>query len=144
MYFSEVAMFSSKNTFPSTVMASLETKVMFLKKDNILQVCFNNKKFLNNLLHLLSEKILILDHRLHFLSGETIRQKICIYLVESYQNQKTLTIQQNISKRKMAEQFGVTRPSISRELIRMKKQGLIDYNNDQIIIQDLQALEHYL
>ena len=142
--FGEVAIFSSKKTFPSTVVASLDSKVMFLNKINILQICFQNKKFLTNLLHLLSEKILILDHKLHFLSGETIRQKLCLYLIECYQTQNKLTIQLDISKRKMAEQFGVTRPSLSRELIQMKKEGLIDYVSNQIIIKSLQALESYL
>ena len=142
--FGEVAIFSSKNTFPSTVMASLDTKIMFISKTNIIKICFQNKKFLSNLLHLLSEKILILDHKLHFLSGESIRQKLCLYLIESYQTQKNLAIHLDISKRKMAEQFGVTRPSLSRELIQMKKEDLIDYNNTHIIIQNLQALENYL
>lgn len=142
--FGEVAIFSSKKTFPSTVVASLDSKVMFLNKINILQICFQNKKFLTNLLHLLSEKILILDHKLHFLSGETIRQKLCLYLIECYQTQNKLTIQLDISKRKMAEQFGVTRPSLSRELIQMKKEGLIDYVSNQIIIKNLQVLESYL
>ncbi|HZK11568.1 MAG TPA: Crp/Fnr family transcriptional regulator, partial [Atribacterota bacterium] len=142
--FGEVAIFSSKNTFPSTVVASLDTKIMFLAKTDIIEICFQNKKFLNNLLHLLSEKILILDHKLHFLSGENIRQKLCLYLIESYEKQETLTIRLDMSKRKMAEQFGITRPSLSRELMLMKKEGLIDYGNTYIIIQNLQALEHYL
>jgi len=142
--FGEVAIFSSKNTFSSTVMASLDTKIMFISKTNIIKICFQNKKFLSNLLHLLSEKILILDHKLHFLSGESIRQKLCLYLIEQYVKYKTLSIRLDMSKQKMAEQFGVARPSLSRELIQMKKEGLIDYNNTHIIIQNLQALENYL
>lgn len=142
--FGEVAIFSSKKTFPSTVVASLDTKIMFLAKTDIIEICFQNKKFLNNLLYLLSEKILILDHKLHFLSGENIRQKLCLYLIESYEKQETLTIRLDMSKRKMAEQFGITRPSLSRELMLMKKEGLIDYGNTYIIIKNLQVLEHYL
>jgi len=142
--FGEVAIFSSKITFPSTVVASLDARIMFLNKTNIMEICFQQKKFLSNFLHLLSEKILILDHKLHFLSGENIRQKLCLYLIECYEKQKVFTIRLHMSKRKMAEQFGVTRPSLSRELIQMKKEGLIDYDNYHIIIQNLQALENYL
>ena len=61
---------------------------MLFDKINIMKICFQNEKFLRNLLQLLSEKILILDYRLRFLTGETIRQKICLYLLEQYQEQK--------------------------------------------------------
>ena len=142
--FGEVAIFSSKKTFPSTVVASLDSRIMFINKANIIEICFKNRKFLSNLLHLLSEKILILDHKLHFLSGESIRQKLCLYLIEQFEKHKNLTIPLDMPKHKMAEQFGVTRPSLSRELILMKKEGLIDYDTRHIIIQNLHKLENYL
>jgi CRP-like cAMP-binding protein len=140
--FGEVAIFSNKHTYPSTIFSSTNSKIMFVSKENILKICLQNDKFLKNLLQLLSDKILILDHRLHILSGETIRQKICFYLLERYWEQNTLTIPVNLSRQKMAEQFGITRPSLSRELSRMKREGFIDLDKHTIIIKDLSGLEN--
>jgi len=133
-----------QKNYPSGKMVVIRTnsKIMFVSKENILKICLQNDKFLKNLLQLLSDKILILDHRLHILSGETIRQKICFYLLERYWEQNTLTIPVNLSRQKMAEQFGITRPSLSRELSRMKREGFIDLDKHTIIIKDLSGLEN--
>jgi CRP-like cAMP-binding protein len=142
--FGEVVIFSSKNIFPSSIVSTTASKIMFVKKDNLLKTCFQNKNFLRNLLQLLSEKILLLNNRLHFLSRGTIRQKICFYLLEHYRNQKSLHISTSISREKMAEQFGITRPSLSRVLNNMKRDGLIDIRKKVISIKDLDLLEENL
>ncbi len=41
----------------------------------------------------------------------------------------------------MADYLGVPRPSLSREMSNMKKDGIIDYNGNQIMIIDLIKLE---
>ena len=142
--FGEVAIFSSKKVYPSTISSATKSKIMFVNKINVLKICLQNKKLLKNLLQLLSEKILILDQRLKFLSGETIRQKICLYLLEHYREQQALKIHIALSREKMAEQFGVTRPSLSRELNKMKLEGLIDLDKHTITIKALSALENVL
>jgi len=142
--FGEVAIFSFKKIFPSTIFSSTDSKIMFVKKDNILRFCFQNEKFFKSLLQLLSEKILILDNRLCLLSRETIRQKISFYLIERYREEQTLQIHTAISREKMAEQFAITRPSLSRELSKMKREGLIDLHKDTITIKNLNFLEQNL
>lgn len=142
--FGEVAIFSSKKVFPSTIFSTTSSKIMFVSKSRILKFCFQNKKFLHNLLQLLSEKILILNNSLNFLSGKTIRQKISLYLVDSYREQKKLNIYINISREKMAEQFGISRPSLSRELSKMKREGLINLQKNFIIIKKLSSLKKIL
>ncbi len=142
--FGEAIIFTNRNTYPSTVMANYGTKIMFLDKDNIMKICFQNKKFLSNLLQLLSEKILTLNDRLRFLTGKTIRQKICLYLLEQYQRQKTFHIKINNNREKLAERFGVTRPSLSRELHRMKREGIIYLNKNIVSINNLSLIEQNL
>ncbi len=43
---------------------------------------------------------------------------------------------------KMADLMGVARPSLSRELSRMKVESLIDIEGRTIIIENLEALRH--
>ncbi|MFA7574355.1 MAG: Crp/Fnr family transcriptional regulator [Arcobacteraceae bacterium] len=142
--FGEIAIFTSMKNFPSTILTITDSKIMFINKNNILKICFQNEKFLRNLLFLLSEKIILLNNRLKFLSRETIRQKICVYLLEIYQKKKNLHITVPVSREKMAEQFGITRPSLSRELGKMVREGLISIKGNNIIIKQLSLLEDYI
>lgn len=142
--FGEVIIFSTKKVFPSSIVSVCQTKIMLVNKMNIMKICFQNEKFLRNLLQLLSEKILILDERLQFLAGETIRHKICLYLLECFREQKTFRIQVTNTREKMAEQFGVTRPSLSRELNRMAREKMIELDKHMIVIRDLSRLENFL
>ncbi|MDD4363123.1 MAG: Crp/Fnr family transcriptional regulator [Atribacterota bacterium] len=142
--FGEVSIFSSKNIFPSTITSITDSRIMFVKKNYFVKMCYKNKKFLQNLLQSLSEKILLLDNRLRFLASESIRQKISLYLLEEYKKNNTLRIRIDISREKMAEQFGITRPSLSREISRMKKEGIIQVDKNVILIKNLSCLEKNL
>ena len=53
-------------------------------------------------------------------------------------------IKLKMTKEKIAESLGITRPSLSRELINMKDEGLIDYSRNYINILDLEEIEDIL
>jgi CRP-like cAMP-binding protein len=93
---------------------------------------------------LLSDKILMLNKKLKNISYETIRQKISSYILEEYHQQKNLKIYLNCTRKEMADQLGIPRPSLSRELINMKKDNLIDFNKNLIFIKDIDSLEDLL
>ena len=47
-----------------------------------------------------------------------------------------------MTKKKWAESLGVQRPSLQRELLRLKEEGLIDYDFKYIFIKDLEGLKN--
>jgi DNA-binding transcriptional regulator LsrR (DeoR family) len=46
-----------------------------------------------------------------------------------------------MTKKQLAENFGVNRTSLSRELKKMKNEGLIDFDNKLIEIKDSSILD---
>ena len=86
----------------------------------------------------------MLNKKLKNLSYETLRQKITSFLLEIYHINKKALFQVNSSRKEMAEALGVPRPSLSRELINMKKDGLIDFHKNTFKILDLEAMEDIL
>ncbi|ENK1242893.1 Crp/Fnr family transcriptional regulator [Clostridium sporogenes] len=142
--FGEVIVFSSMNKYPSTILSTFNSKIMFISKEDIVKLCSLDPLILNNLMGLLSNKILMLNKKVRNLSYETIRQKISSFLLEQYSEQNSLTIKLNVSRKALAEIFGIPRPSLSRELINMKNDNLIDFEKNIIIIKDLEALEEIL
>lgn len=142
--FGEAIIFSNKKTYPSTIVSFSESKVLFIREADIIKLCSLNTSFLNNFMRVLSNRILTLSKILRNLSYQTIRQKIASFLLDEYKKQKNLVIQIGTSRQEMADQFGTTRPSLSRELIKMKDDGLINFDKKTIIILDLETLEETL
>ncbi len=142
--FGEVIIFSNQSTYPSTIVSSAKTKILFISKENILKLCNLNFVFLNNFMTLLSNKVLMLNRKLKNMSFQTIRQKIANLILEEHNKQKKLTVTLKYSRKEMAEQLGIPRPSLSRELVHMKEEGLLDFEKNTIEILDLTALENSL
>ncbi|CAH2212701.1 Crp/Fnr family transcriptional regulator [Tepidibacter aestuarii] len=139
--FGEVIVFSQKNTYPATLVPITSSEIMFISKEDILKICTINPDILKNFMSLLSNKILMLNKKVKTLSYQTIREKIASYLLDEYSKQKKLLIKIPYSRQEMSEQFAVTRPSLSRELIKMREEELIDFDRNTILIKDLDILE---
>lgn len=142
--FGEVIIFSNKKTYPSTIAASVDSEILFISQHDIIKLCSSNETFLNNFMMVLSNRILNLSKILKDLSYQTIRQKIASFLLDEYKKQKRTVININFSRQELSEQFGTTRPSLSRELINMRNDELIDFDKKTITILDLEALEETL
>lgn len=128
--------FSKTNQYPMTISARTDTSIVHIRRELILNLCQTNKDYLVKFLELLSDKALILTDKISFMSMKSIRDKIKDYLAYECYIQRSAVIELKISKKELAEKFGVQRPSLFRELKKMKEEGLIDYNSRQIIILD--------
>ncbi len=127
--------FSNKNEYPMTVIAKRDTKLLRLKKDTILDLCQGEKRFLINLLELFSDKALVLTSKIHSLARKTIREKIMDFLIFEMNRQASRRVILPISKKELAERFGIERPSLQRELKKMKDEGLILYDARSITVK---------
>ena len=138
--FGEAILFSKMSKFPATIEAIKDSKIMFIKKEDLINCLTNCHKFMENFLELLSNKLLMLNKKVKMLSLESIRQKIENFLREEYKKQKSNIIKVSLSRKEMAEHMGIQRPSLSRELIKMRDAGIIDFNKEVIIIKDMVVL----
>lgn len=136
-------LFSHKNFYPMMVLAKTDATILHIKKDLILKLCQSNTSFLINFLQALSDKTLILTEKIKTLSFKSIRQCIIDYLIYEKYIQKSNIIKLTLTKKQLAEKFGVQRPSLSRELNKMRKEGLITYDAYSIEILDENALSNY-
>lgn len=136
----ENLLFSRNNTYPMTIITKSDTTILHIKKDMILNLCQNNVCFLNSLLQSLSDKTLILSDKIKSLTLKTIRQCIIEFLLFEYNSQKSTKIKLNMSKKELAEKIGVQRSSLSRELNKMRNDGLIEYDTKYIDINDIDLL----
>ncbi|WP_027625238.1 Crp/Fnr family transcriptional regulator [Clostridium lundense] len=139
--FGEVILFSDVKKYPATVICASNAYIIFITKEEMLKLCSLNIEILNNFMGLLSNKIFMLNKKVKTLSYQSIRQKLSNYILEESKKQKSFTVKFNISRKEMAEQLGIPRPSLSREMISMKEEEIIDFNKNIIKILDEEALE---
>lgn len=132
-------MFSSRNTYPMNIISKTDVILIKMKKELILELCHYDKGFLLEFLNSLSDKTIVLTDKINLISMKSIRQLIVDFLTNEYIYQKSKTIVLNISKKELAEKFGIQRPSLSRELAKMRSEGLIEFDAKTITI-----LDHYL
>lgn len=136
--------FSDINCYSSTLIANTSTKILFIPNNNIVSLCMVNQLFLNNFLRLISNQVVYLSDKIKFITYSTMRRKIINYILQEYKKQKNLSIKLSVTRKKMAEILGVTRPALSNEMINMKKDRLIKYENNIIEILDINKLNREL
>lgn len=139
--FGESLVFSDKHSYPATITAIEHAEIMFIERDDIISLAMLNSEILTNFVKVLSRRILMLNNRLSNLSQDSIRKKISSFLLYEYQSQESDTITFPYTRKKMAELLNVPRPSLSRELIKMKDEGIINFDKNTIEILNIDLLE---
>ncbi|KEI00361.1 Crp/Fnr family transcriptional regulator [Clostridium botulinum] len=142
--FGEAIIFSKKNTYPSTIVSFQDSQIFFMLKEDIINLCSSNILFLNNFMQILSNRILTLNKALKDISFQTIREKLANFILNEHIKQNSIKIKLSYSRQELADRFGITRPSLSRELINMKNDGLINFEKKYITIINLDKLEDIL
>lgn len=139
--FGEAILFSESHKYPANVIASSDSEIMYISKCEIIKLITLNDIILSNFLSLLSNRILMLNDRITNLSLDTIRKKIANIILLEYRKQNKNIIILPFCRRKMAEMLNIPRPSLSRELSKMKEDKIINFNKNRIQILDLDLLE---
>lgn len=130
-------LFSQKCFYPMTIIAKSDSTILHMKKEVILELSMKNKNFLLMLLQYLSDRSVLLTDKIKLISGKSIRQLILEFLACEYHIQGNSRIKLTITKKELAERFGIQRTSLSRELQKMREEGLVDYGRDYILIKDI-------
>lgn len=142
--FGEAIVFSDINEYPATIIASSDCTLLYFKKEDIIKLCLNEEIILNNFITLLSNKIFILNRKIKTISFKTIRQKVVNFILEQSKNQNDIILKLKISKEQIASLLGIPRPSLSRELMKLRDDGLIEFDRNNIRIMDIEKLEEEL
>ncbi|MBC8591535.1 Crp/Fnr family transcriptional regulator [Wansuia hejianensis] len=142
--FGEALVFSGRHVYPATIISSNQSEIMYIKREEIVKMMTFNPQVIENFMGVLSNRILMLNNRITNLSYDTLRKKISNIILLEYNRQNSPYITLPYSRKKMAELLNIPRPSLSRELVNMKDDGLIDFYKNKIKILDLRKLEDSL
>lgn len=137
----ENLLFSASSNYPMTVTAKTDCTLLHLENSLVLKLCQKSECFLKSFLMSLSGKTLILSNKIKSLTMKTIRQYIIEFLLFEYYSQKSTKIRLTMSKKDLAEKLGIQRSSLSRELNKMRSDGLVDFDANYIFIKDVEFMK---
>ncbi len=131
--FGDSLVLSTDNRYLGNVIALTDVTLCIIPKDNWLTL-LENKTILKNYLEIVSNKVFKIQSKVKILSQRSIRDKILFYLITESKriNKKRIPIK---SKESLALFLNIPRPSLSRELINLKDENIIDFDRYSITIK---------
>lgn len=135
--FAEVFSFTADKISPVTAQANSDCRIFLINTDTLLSSDGNTShtvlhkyNIVSSLLSTFAEKNMILLSKIEIISRRNTREKILHYL--EMQKTKTGSSIFNIpySRKEMADFLGVDRSALSRELSRLKEEGIIDFDKN--------------
>ncbi|GAB6154378.1 Crp/Fnr family transcriptional regulator [Desulfosporosinus burensis] len=144
--FGELVAFSSQMIWPATVQAHEACEVLFLPRGKIVgecdKMCSWHRILIQNFLRIISERAMMLNKKVEYLTIKSMRGKICTYLLEQYKKTGDKNIILPLNRNELSDFLNVSRPSMSREMCKMRDEGVIDFYLTEFKILDLEALKY--
>ncbi len=135
-FFGETLIFSNSPYYLGDVVAFSEVTICLINRKNLLYLLQNNESFLTFFISSMAKKNFYAQNRLKVLSQNSIRNKIMFFLYNQEKIYKKRIIEIS-SKENLARLLNMPRPSLSRELSKLRKDGIIEYTKTYIkIIKD--------
>ena len=132
--FGETFACGSDNLSVVTFMVSEDAKILFLPFDRVMHSCTMACQFhhrlIENMVHIIADKNRDLMRKVEVVSKRTIREKLLAYLSIQAQIQNARYFEIPLGRVELAEYLCVDRSALTRELAKMKAEGIIDYHRN--------------
>lgn len=125
-------LFSQNPYYPMTITSQKPTIILKINKERLFELFSENRDFLRIYLEFISDHAYLLGDKIRHYVSRTIRESVISFLKHECKNQNSNHIKLNMTKKALAEKIGVQRTSLSRELAKMRYEGLIKFGSDYI------------
>lgn len=146
--YGEVAALSDTQLAPATIFSSEDSTVLFMLPEKMLNPCKNvcpwHTQLTANLVRIVADKALYLNRKIDYLAIKSMRGKLCTYLYERYTKTGSCEFSLPFNRNELADFLNVSRPSMSRELGRMRDEGILSFSGSSFRILDLSKLQLYV
>jgi CRP/FNR family transcriptional regulator, dissimilatory nitrate respiration regulator len=134
--------FGPQNKYPVDVIANEPSKIIFIPKDSLLKIFTAHPVMLKNFLDDISNRAQFLTRKIRFLTFKTIREKLAHYLMELSLKSKSDSFEIPVTQTKLADFFGVARPSLARTMAELTQEGYLNISRNKVQILNKQKLLH--
>ena len=127
-------LFSKNPYYPMTTTTLEKTIILEIEKNLLFTLLSESPIFLSAYLEFVADHTILLGDKIKHYVNKTIRECVLEFLEYESKHQKSNKIILNMTKQTLADKIGVQRTSLSRELSKMRNDGLIKYDRKSITI----------
>ena len=118
-------------------------EILFINLKNALKPENSNQpwypKFMNSLLMLSAQKNLALSRRIFCTSSKAVRTRVLAYLSEESVKADSTDFEIPFDRQQMADYLNLDRSALSKELSKMKSDGILDYRKNHFVLLDTET-----
>lgn len=128
-------LFGNTNCYPMNIYCTADCELLHIEKNDV-DLLLHDYQFAINFIKSISLNSQGMNKKISMYTQKSLRENLLDYFgaLSATQNSRTVTLP--VSKKQLADYFGVQRPSLFRELKQMKDEGLIEIDNRHIKILD--------
>ena len=135
--------------FPASAVAIEDAEIAFISRRDFQAYCMEHPEVALKVLATVGGRLRRLVGIIEELSFTTIRQRLITALLllaesEGKQTERGIEFQLPASHQELANQLGTVRELISRNLMRLQAEGLLDVDARQIVVTDIKGLRALL
>jgi CRP/FNR family transcriptional regulator len=135
--------------YPASAVALEETEIVFISRRDFNAYCLEHPEVPLKVLTVVGARLRNLVGIIEELSFTTIRQRLISTLLKLAQSEgrktaRGIELQLPASHQELANQLGTVRELISRNLMRLQAEGLLDVDARQIVVKDVEGLSALL
>ena len=135
--------------YPASAVALEETEIVFISRRDFNAYCLEHPEVPLKVLTVVGARLRNLVGIIEELSFTTIRQRLISTLLKLAQSEgrktaRGIEFQLPASHQELANQLGTVRELISRNLMRLQAEGLLDVDARQIVVKDVEGLNAIL
>ncbi len=131
--------------YPASAMAVEDTEIAFISRRDFHAYCLEHPEVALKVLTVVGGRLRRLVGIIEELSFTTIRQRLIAALLklaqtEGRKTERGIEFQLPATHQELASQLGTVRELISRNLMRLQAEGLLDVDARQIVVKDIKGL----
>ena len=135
--------------YPASALAAEDSEIVFISRRDFHAYCLEHPEVALKVLAQVGARLRRLVGIIEELSFTTIRQRLIATLVKMAQSngvktERGVEFQLPTTHQELASQLGTVRELISRNLMRLQAEGLLDVDARQIVVKDLKELSAQL
>ena len=129
-------LFGDSNNYPFNIYCLTDCQIIHINTNAVLEF-LHDYNFALHYIKSISRNSQNINKKIAIFSEKALRKKVMDYFMQQTIIQKSSVIMLPISKKQLADYLGVQRPSLFRELKKLKEEGIIEINNRTIsVIRD--------
>lgn len=143
--FAEAFLFATENKILVNILATTEAKILLVPKSEFLRLLHIESAILQNYLNATANRFVTVSQKLRFLTLKSVKQKLVHYLLGLQQKHEPAHFfDLGKTHAALAALFGITRPALTKNLLELRREGVIEIKNKKVRILNESKLLGYL